>query len=117
MHRYQREYAFALNPANNSPLVQFNSWYPFPGKMTIAEMKRCAALAAKMGADVYVLDAGWYNKKNWNTELGDYQADSVAFPNGIQELASYVRQLGMTFGLWVPEVQWSADKAGRPSAT
>jgi alpha-galactosidase len=101
MHRYQREYAFALNPANNPPLVQFNSWYPFPGKMTIAEMKRCAALAAKMGADVYVLDAGWYNKKNWNTELGDYQADSVAFPNGIQELASYVRQLGMKFGIWV----------------
>ena len=101
MHRYQREYAFAQNPANNPPLVQFNSWYPFPGKMTIAEMKRCAALAAKMGAEVYVLDAGWYNKKNWSTELGDYQADPAAFPHGIQELADYVRQLGMKFGIWV----------------
>ncbi len=101
MHRYQREYAFAQNPANDPPLVQFNSWYPFPGKMTIAEMKRCAALAAKMGAEVYVLDAGWYNKKNWSTELGDYQADPVAFPNGIEELANYVRQLGMKFGIWV----------------
>ena len=101
MHRYQREYAFASNPANNPPLVQFNSWYPFPGKMTVAEMKRCAAFAAKMGAEVYVLDAGWYNKKNWSTELGDYQADPVAFPKGIQELASYVRQSGMKFGIWV----------------
>ncbi len=101
MHRYQWEYAFPKNPANNPPLVQFNSWYPFPGKMTIAEMKRCAALAAKMGAEVFVLDAGWYNKKDWSKELGDYQADPVAFPNGIQELANYARQLRMKFGIWV----------------
>lgn len=101
MHRYQRSYAFARNPANDPPLVQFNSWYPFPGKMTVEEMKRCAELAAKMGAEVFVLDAGWYNKKNWSTELGDYQADPVAFPKGIQELADYVRHLGMKFGIWV----------------
>ncbi len=101
MHRYQREYAFAQNSVNDPPLVQFNSWYPFPGKMTIAEMKRCAALAAKMGAEVFVLDAGWYNKEDWSKELGDYQADPVAFPNGIQELADYARQLGMKFGIWV----------------
>ena len=101
MHRYQREYAFAHNPVNDPPLVQFNSWYPFPGKMTIAEMKRCADLAAKLGAEVFVLDAGWYNKKDWSKELGDYQADRLAFPNGIEELATYVRQLGMKFGIWV----------------
>lgn len=101
MHRYQREYSFAHNPVNNPPLVQFNSWYPFPGKMTIAEMKRCADLAAKLGAEVFVLDAGWYNKKDWSKELGDYQADPVAFPKGIEELATYVRQLGMKFGIWV----------------
>jgi alpha-galactosidase len=109
MHRYQREYAFSPNPANSPPLVQFNSWYPFPGKMTVEEMKRCAALAAKMGAEVFVLDAGWYNKKNWNTELGDYQADPVAFPNGIQELANYARQLGMKFGIWVEIENVGAD--------
>jgi alpha-galactosidase len=101
MHRYQREYVFAQNPVNNPPLVQFNSWYPFPGKMTVGEMKRCAELAAKFGAEVYVLDAGWYNKKDWSKELGDYHPDTVAYPNGIQELANYVRQLGMKFGIWV----------------
>jgi alpha-galactosidase len=101
MHRYQREYAFAHSPVNEPPLVQFNSWYPFPGKMTIAEMKRCTELAAKIGAEVFVLDAGWYNKRNWSTELGDYQADPVAFPNGVQELANYARQLGMKFGIWI----------------
>jgi alpha-galactosidase len=101
MHSYQREYVFAQNPVNNPPLVQFNSWYPFPGKMTVAEMKKCAELAAKLGAEVFVLDAGWYNKTDWSKELGDYHPDTVAFPNGIQELANYVRQLGMKFGIWV----------------
>ena len=69
--------------------------------MTVAEMKQCAELAAKIGAEVYVLDAGWYNKKDWSKELGDYHPDTVAYPNGIQELANYVRQLGMKFGIWV----------------
>ena len=101
LHRYQREYLVPRNSTNDPLLVQFNSWYPFPGKMTIAEMKRCAELAAKLGAEVYVLDAGWYNKKDWSTELGDYKADLQAFPNGIQELANYVRKLGMKFGIWV----------------
>jgi alpha-galactosidase len=101
LHRYQREFVVPHNPINNPPLVQFNSWYPFPGKMTIAEMKKCADIAAKIGAEVFVLDAGWYNKKNWGTELGDYEADRQAFPNGIEELANYVRKLGMKFGIWV----------------
>jgi alpha-galactosidase len=69
--------------------------------MNVAEMKRCADLAAKLGAEVFVLDAGWYNKKDWSKELGDYHADTVAFPNGIEELATYVRKLGMKFGIWV----------------
>ncbi|MCX6634937.1 MAG: alpha-galactosidase, partial [Acidobacteria bacterium] len=34
-------------------------------------------------------------------ELGDYQADRAAFPNGIEELAAHVRKLGLKFGMWV----------------
>ncbi len=101
LHRYQQQYVIPRNPVNDPLLVQFNSWYPFPGKMTVSEMKRCADLAAQIGAEVYVLDAGWYNKTDWSTELGDYQADREAFPNGIHELANHVRKLGMKFGIWV----------------
>ncbi len=65
LHRYQRQFVVARNPANDPPLVQFNSWYPFSGKMKIGDMKRCADVAAKLGAEVFVLDAGWYNKVDW----------------------------------------------------
>ncbi len=101
MHRYQRRYVFARTPTNDPLLVQFNSWYPFPGKMTVQQMKDCADVAAAMGSEVFVLDAGWYNKKNWSSELGDYEADRVAYPNGIEELSRHVRSKGMKFGIWV----------------
>ncbi|MBV6432474.1 MAG: Alpha-galactosidase Mel36A [Bryobacteraceae bacterium] len=101
LHRWQRQYAFARTPANDPLLVQFNSWYPFPGKMTVREMKDCAEVAAELGADVFVLDSGWYNKKNWSAELGDYQVDRTAYPGGLEELAGYVHEKGMKFGLWV----------------
>jgi len=101
LHRRQRQFAYARTPANDPLLVQFNSWYPFPGKMTVREMKDCADIAAELGADVFVLDSGWYNKKNWSAELGDYQVDRAAYPKGLEELAEHVHGKGMKFGLWV----------------
>lgn len=101
MHRYQRRFVFPHIAANDPPLVQFNSWYPFPGKPTIAEMKRCVDLAAEMGAEAFVLDSGWYNKEDWSAELGDYQVNREAFPNGLEELSAHVGSRGMKFGLWV----------------
>ena len=100
LHRYQREFVMARNPANQPPLVQFNSWYPFQGKLTIADTKRLADAASGIGAEVFVLDAGWYNKKDWSRELGDYEADPVGFPGGLAELGAYVRSKGMKFGIW-----------------
>ena len=101
LHRYQSRYVLARTPANDPLLVQFNSWYPFPGKMTVAEMKRVAEVAAELGAEVFVLDAGWFNRVSWSKELGDWNTDPVAFPNGLGELARHVHSKGMKFGLWV----------------
>ncbi len=101
LHRYQRQFVVPRTPANDPLLVQFNSWYPFPGKMTVAEMKRCADVAAKLGAEVFVLDAGWFSGKNWSRELGDWTPNMEQYPHGIEELAQYVKSKGMKFGIWV----------------
>jgi alpha-galactosidase len=101
MHRYQRQYVFPQSTANRPPLVQFNSWYPFPGKMNISDMRRLADVAAALGAEVFVLDAGWYNQTDWSKELGDYEPDPHAFPQGLEALSTYVRGRGMKFGLWM----------------
>jgi alpha-galactosidase len=101
LHRYQRAFVIPRVATNDPLLVQFNSWYPFPGKLAVADLKRLAEVASELGAEVYVLDAGWYNKTDWSRELGDYVADRVAFPNGIEELSQFVRAKGMKFGIWV----------------
>jgi alpha-galactosidase len=101
LHRFQRQYVVPRTPTNNPLLVQFNSWYPFPGEMNVEQMKRCVDVAGPLGAEVFVLDAGWFSSKNWSRELGDWTVNRAAYPNGMQELARYVRGKGMKFGIWV----------------
>jgi alpha-galactosidase len=101
LHRYQRRYVVPHSAANTPLLVQFNSWYPFPGKMEVDDMKRCADVAARLGAEVFVLDAGWFSSKNWDRELGDWTENREEYPHGIRELSQYVAGKGMKFGIWV----------------
>lgn len=101
LHRFQREFVFAHTATNEPPLIQFNSWYPFPGSMTVADMKRCVDTAAELGAEVFVLDAGWFANKDWGANVGDWTPVPSEFPNGLEELANYVHGKGMKFGLWV----------------
>jgi len=101
LHRYQRQFVFPRTSSNHPPLVQFNSWYAFADNIAAAELKRCADVAAQLGAEVFVLDAGWYSQRDWSRELGDYEVNRAAFPNGLEELSDYVRGRGMKFGLWV----------------
>ena len=101
MHRYQRQFVYPQSQANRPPLVQFNSWYPFQGKVNVVEMERLADVASGLGVEVFVLDAGWYNHTDWSKELGDYEVDPKAFPHGLEELSRYVQAKGMKFGLWL----------------
>jgi alpha-galactosidase len=111
LHRYQRRYVVPRTKSNDPLLVQFNSWYPFPGRMQVDDMKRCADVAARMGAEVFVLDAGWFSSKNWSRELGDWTVNAEEYPHGLQELSQYVRSKGMKFGIWVEIENLGVDSA------
>jgi alpha-galactosidase len=68
-----------------------------------AEMTRVAAL----GAELFVIDAGWYAGAGANglfdsdSGLGNYEPEPGRFPNGLKPLTDYAHSLGMKFGLWV----------------
>ena len=127
MHRYQRTYVSAPAPGNRPLLVQFNTWYPFGQDVDITKAKQAADAAAAIGAEVYIVDSGWYVDQDWVLELGDYQVSARKFPNGLEELSRYVRDRGMKFGLWV-EIEnvgqrsrmfrehpdWCLSHAGKP---
>ena len=60
-----------------------------------------AERAKKLGCELFVLDDGWFGKRNDDTAgLGDYEVNKKKLPGGLKALADRVNALGMEFGLW-----------------
>jgi alpha-galactosidase len=64
-------------------------------------IKREIDIAAVIGAEIFVVDAGWYGPEpnNWWNNVGDWRAGPW-LPNGLEEVSDYARQQGLRFGLW-----------------
>jgi alpha-galactosidase len=63
--------------------------------------------AALLGAELFVLDAGWYvgagraDAADFSSGLGTWQVDASRFPNGLRALTDHAHSLGLKFGIWV----------------
>ena len=60
-------------------------------------------VAAAIGAEMYVVDAGWYGAKepnNWWMNVGDWMAGPW-MKNGFKPVPDYAHEKGMRFGLWI----------------
>jgi len=73
------------------------------------EPERLAALAgeaARLGAERFVLDDGWFGRRDDDTtSLGDWTVDRRKWPDGLAPLIDTVHRLGMEFGIWIePEM-------------
>jgi alpha-galactosidase len=66
------------------------------------DLKRDAEVAAAIGAEMYVIDAGWYGNdpNRWWLNTGDWRAGSW-LPRGLEPVVEHAHKLGMRFGLWV----------------
>ncbi|TDD72723.1 alpha-galactosidase [Jiangella aurantiaca] len=64
--------------------------------------------AADVGAEYYVIDAGWYDDERggWWDSVGEWEPSSTRFPDGgLGGLVDRIRTRGMRPGLWLePEV-------------
>lgn len=86
--------------------VQFNTWYPFPGKPRVDLLLDLLPRARALGSEVFVLDGGWYDNAAADPDddpwelTGDWLVHKGMFPNGLQEIADACRAHGMDFGIW-----------------
>jgi alpha-galactosidase len=86
--------------------VQFNTWYPFPGKPRVDLLLDLLPRARALGAEVFVLDGGWYDNAAAHPDddpwelTGDWLVHKGMFPNGLEEIADACREQGMDFGIW-----------------
>jgi alpha-galactosidase len=74
-------------------------------------LKREIDLAASIGAEEFLVDAGWYgaSPNNWGANVGDWHAGAW-LPNDLNPVREYARKKGLLFGLWV-----EIEGAGRAS--
>jgi Melibiase len=86
------------------PLAVNNSW---GGGMKVNEAiaLRMIRDAAKLGFEMFHLDAGWFRG------VGDWYPDPQKFPGGLLPIVDEAHAQGLKFGLWVDWAQAALDTA------
>lgn len=78
-----------------------NTWEAVYFNHDEATLIKLADRAASIGVERFVLDDGWFHERRDDTRgLGDWVVDPEVWPNGLDNLAKHVHDLGMQFGLW-----------------
>ena len=81
--------------------VHYNCWEAVYFDHNLPELKDIAERAAKLGAERFVLDDGWFGTRDDDTSsLSDWEVDPRKYPDGLKPLIDHVHGLGMTFGIW-----------------
>jgi alpha-galactosidase len=98
-HEYERTLAGdRLRPRP----VLYNSWEATGFAVEESSQLELAQLAARLGAELFVVDDGWFvGRDNDTGGLGDWQPDPKAFPDGFGVFIDRVRSLGLDVGLWI----------------
>ena len=87
-------------PERSRP-VHYNCWEAVYFDHDLPVLEEIATRAAALGAERFVLDDGWFGRRDDDTtSLGDWVVDARKYPKGLTPLIDHVRGLGMTFGLW-----------------
>ncbi|MGP3911522.1 alpha-galactosidase [Nonomuraea sp. 10N515B] len=87
--------------------VVFNDYMnTLMGDPTTAKLLPLIDAAAAAGAEVFCVDAGWYDDGgDWWDSVGEWQPSQTRFPNGLEEVLTHIAGRGLTPGLWLePEV-------------
>lgn len=108
--------------------ILVNNWEATYYDFDETRLVEIAASAKELGVELFVLDDGWFGRRDDDTtSLGDWAVDRRKLPNGVDGLARRIRDLGMDFGIWIePEMvsarselfeahpEWAIGVPGRP---
>ncbi|MFF0081980.1 alpha-galactosidase [Streptomyces canus] len=89
------------------PVIYNDYMNTLMGDPTTDKLLPLVEAAGRAGAEVFVIDAGWYDDdaRGWWDAVGAWQPARGRFPGGIQEVLDAIRGHGMVPGLWLePEV-------------
>jgi alpha-galactosidase len=129
LHRWVR--ATVVRDGDRIRPVVFNTWETTYFAFDQAKLAGLMAGAAGLGAELFLLDDGWFGtefpRDDDTAGLGDWETDPAKLPDGLGGLTAAADQHGLRFGLWVePEMvnpasrlyrsrpDWVVAEPGRP---
>lgn len=106
MHTFVKEHIVRGYWQHRERPIVVNNWEATYMNFNEKKILEIAKEGASLGAELFVLDDGWFGKRNNDhTSLGDWYVNKSKLPAGIDGLARKINALGMKFGLWVePEM-------------
>lgn len=101
MTKYRRK--IVTNNAQNEYLpIIFNDYMNcLMGDPTEEKSLPIIDRAAKIGAEYYCVDAGWYADGTWWDSVGEWKPSSWRFPSGLKSLFDKIHARGMIPGIWL----------------
>ncbi len=106
MHHFVNHHITRGPYANRPRPIVLNNWEATYFNFDEKTILKMAAKAKDVGVEVFVLDDGWFGKRNNDHQsLGDWVTNIKKLPHGLGGLSRSIKALGMGFGLWVePEM-------------
>ncbi|WEK55270.1 MAG: alpha-galactosidase [Candidatus Cohnella colombiensis] len=108
-HLYRTRLVRGVHRDRARPIL-VNNWEATYFNFKAEKIEAIALAGAELGIELFVLDDGWFGKRNDDTtSLGDWIVDHNKLPDGLTDLANRVKRLGLQFGLWVEPEMVSPD--------
>jgi alpha-galactosidase len=109
-HKFYRERLVKSKFKNQERPVLLNNWEGTYFDFDEEKIVEIAASAAELGVELFVLDDGWFGRRNDDSSsLGDWDVNKNKLPNGVRGLAEKINDLGLDFGIWVEPEMVSPD--------
>ncbi|WP_438432789.1 alpha-galactosidase [Gorillibacterium sp. sgz500922] len=90
--------------------ILVNNWEATYFDFTAEKIVEIAKTGAELGIELFVLDDGWFGKRNDDTtSLGDWFENREKLPLGLADLGKRINDEGLKFGLWFEPEMVSPD--------
>jgi len=100
-HRHLRRSVLRAPLPGKENLVVYNHWGYMEHEMSEAALKAEVDVAVEVGAEIYIVDAGWFGDQgsSWWRTVGDWECGD-RLPNGLDPVFDYARGKGLLCGMW-----------------
>jgi alpha-galactosidase len=99
-------YVPALPGGAQHPLVTVNVCFTYHGgggflhQATAETISPLVEPFAALGAELMIVDAGWYEGAPWAEWVGNWRYSKEKYPQGMRPIAQALHDKGMGFGIW-----------------